>query len=562
MEVTRRDLLTLMAVAASSQVVTGRSLAQELGADALTDFQSLGNVTLLHVTDTHAALLPVYYREPDSLYGVGDEAGHSPFITGEALLNHYGFAAGSLEAHAFTPIDFVDLAQRFGRFGGYAQIATLVKQIRDERQGRVLLLDGGDTLHGSATALWTRGRDMLEVINLLGVDIFTAHWEFTYGSDTVREYFGDLEGGGLFNGQFLAQNVRDSEWYDDAFKPYVVREMGGARIGVIGQAFPYVPISHPLRLVEDLTFGIQEERLQRFVNELRDDRGVDAVVLLSHNGFSADYKLAGQVSGLDVILSGHTHDAIPVAMPVGDTLVIQSGAHGKFLGRLDLDVGDGRVRDWRFKLIPVLADHVEPDEDMANLIKSIREPFREQLGEVLAVSESLLWRRGNFNGPFDEVILDALMQHYEADVAFSPGFRWGPTIIPGQEITTEDVFTHTGLTYPNTWSREMTGAEIKHVMEDVANNLFHPDPYARQGGDMVRVGGLSYVIDPTQEMGQRIREMTLRGDPMEADRSYKVAGWAAMDEVDGPPVYDVVADYLRREGTVRIEDRNRVRLIG
>jgi S-sulfosulfanyl-L-cysteine sulfohydrolase len=562
MFVSRRDLLTLMAIAAGSQLVTGRSLAQELAPEALDDFEALGNVTLLHMTDSHAALLPVYYREPDSLYGVGEEATHSPFITGEALLDHYGFIRGSLEAHAFTPIDFVELAQRFGRFGGYAHIATLVKRVRDERPGRVLLLDGGDTLHGSATALWTRGRDMLDVINLLGVDVFTAHWEFTYGSDTVREYFGDLETDGLFNGEFLAQNVRDSEWYDDAFKPYSVREIGGARIGVIGQAFPYVPISHPLRFVEDLTFGIQEERLQGFVNELRDQHGVDAVVLLSHNGFSADYKLAGRVSGLDVVLGGHTHDAIPAAMPVGNTLVIQSGAHGKFLGRLDLDFGDGRVRDWRFKLMPVLADHIEPDREMADLIRSLREPYEERLSEVLAVSESLLWRRGNFNGPFDEIILDALMQHYDAQIAFSPGFRWGPTIVPGQEITLEDVYTHTGLTYPNTWSREMTGAEIKNVMEDVANNLFHPDPYGRQGGDMVRIGGLSYVIDPARGMGERIREMTLDGEPMNPDNSYKAAGWAAMDEVDGPPAYDVVAAYLRRQGTVRIEDRNRVRLVG
>lgn len=562
MDVTRRDLLLLAAIAAGSAIVTRRGVAQEMSPQHLTEFQALGNVTLLHMTDSHASLLPVYYREPDSLYGVGEEAKHSPYVTGEALLKLYGFARGTPEAYAYTPLDFTELARRYGPFGGYAHIATLVKRVQEERSGRTLLLDGGDTLHGSATALWTQGRDMLDVINRLGVDIFTAHWEFTYGIERVKEYFGDLDGGGLFKGDFLAQNVFDTVWYDPVFRPYSVREVGGVRVGVIGQAFPYTPVSHPLRFVPDLTFGIREEELQGQVEALRDKERVDLVVLLSHNGFAVDYKLAGRVKGIDVILGGHTHDAIPTAMAVERTLVIQSGAHGKFLSRLDLDVQGGRVRDWRFKMMPVLADHVPADPEMAAAISALRAPYKERLEEVLAVSESLLYRRGNFNGTFDEIILDALIEQHDAEVAFSPGVRWGITMLPGQPITLEDVYSHTGLTYPNSWVREMTGAEIKHVMEDVANNLFHPDPYGRQGGDMVRMGGLSYAIDPRREMGERIFDIEVGGRPLDPGRRYRATGWASMQEVDGPPAYDVVSDYLRRQKRVRVERRDRVRLVG
>jgi sulfur-oxidizing protein SoxB len=561
-EVSRRDFLTLAAVAASASLVSGRGWAAEMAPEKLTDFQPLGNVTLLHMTDSHATLLPVHYREPDTLYGVGAEAGKPPYLTGEKLLKYCGFKPGTLEAYAYSHLNFAELAAKLGPMGGYAHIASLVKRIKAERPGKVLLMDGGDTIQGSATALWTGGRDMIDVINQLGIDVFSPHWEFTYGIDKVKEYFGDADKRGVFKGDFVAHNVRDTQWFEPVFKPYTVREAGGVKIGVIGQAFPYTPISHPTRFVPELTFGINDDKVQEHVDALRNKEKVDVVVLLSHNGFSVDWKLAGKVKGIDVILGGHTHDAIAQPVKVGNTLIIQSGAHGKWLSRLDLDVKDKRVRGFRYKLIPVLSNAIAPDAAMAKLIEDIRAPFMDKLTEKLAVSESLLWRRGNFNGPFDEIILDALMKHYDAQVAFSPGFRWGISILPGQAITTEDVFTHTGLTYPNSWSREMNGAEIKHVMEDVANNLFHPDPYARQGGDMVRVGGVSYAIDPKKPMGERISNILVGGKPMEPGKFYKAAGWASMQMVNGPPCHDIVTNYLRGQGKVRIEDRNRVQLIG
>ncbi|HXF67497.1 MAG TPA: thiosulfohydrolase SoxB [Burkholderiales bacterium] len=563
MEVTRRDFLKLLAIAGALGTAGRDGLAAALAPQRLLEFEPLGNVTLLHMTDSHATLTPVYYREPDTLLGVGAEKGNPPYLTGEAFLEHYGVKPGTPEAYALTHVDFAELARRYGRMGGYAHIATLVKRVRAERPGRTLLLDGGDTLQGSATALWTHGEDMVRAINLLGVDVFTAHWEFTYGIARVKEIFGDKDRRGTFRGDFVAHNVADITWGlpgDPIFHPYTIREAGGARLGIIGQVFPYTPISHPLRFVPDLTFGIQEERIQRLVDELRGRHRVDAVVLLSHNGVAVDLKLAGRVKGLDVILGGHTHDGLPRPIRVGGTLIVNSGAHGKFLSRLDLDVRRGRILDYRYKLIPVLSSYIPADPEMAALIQQIRAPYEARLAEKLAVSESLLYRRGNFNGSFDELILEALLRHYDAQVAFSPGFRWGITVLPGQAITLEDVYSHTALTYPNTWAREMTGAEIKAIMEDVADNLFHKDPYLRQGGDMVRMGGVSYTIDPSAEAGQRITDLRIGDRPLDPNRRYKATGWAAMMPVDGPPVFDIVADYLRAAKRVRIDAITRVKV--
>jgi sulfur-oxidizing protein SoxB len=527
----------------------------------LLDFEALGNVTLLHLTDTHATLLPVYFRAPDTVLGVGDERGKPPYLTGAALLATYGVAPGSAAAHALTHLDFVGLAARYGRMGGYAHLATLVKRVRSERAGRTLLLDGGDALQGSATALWSRGEDMLRAINQLGVDVATGHWEFTYGLERVRELFGDRERRGRFTGDFVAQNVGEAGWGGRVFRPYTLREVGGVRVGVIGQAFPYTPVAHPRRFVPDVTFGIRDDDIQRLVDELRGERKADCVVLLSHNGIGVDLKLATRVSGLDVILGGHTHDGLPRPIQVGRTLVVNSGAHGKFLSRLDLDVRGGRVVAHRYRLLPVLAGAIPADADMARLIREIRSPHEVTLGERLAVSESLLYRRGNFNGTFDEVILDALLKRADAEVAFSPGFRWGITLVPGQAITLEDVYSHTGLTYANTWTRDLTGREILHLMEDVADNLFHPDPYYRQGGDMVRVGGLSYAIEPGQPIGRRIRDVRVGGRPLDPARRYRATGWASLGEADGPPAWDVVADHLRGLKRVRLDPRPRVRVL-
>jgi S-sulfosulfanyl-L-cysteine sulfohydrolase len=563
MEVTRRDFVKLLAIAGGLGITDRNQLWAALQPEKLLEFEPLGNVTLLHMTDSHATLRPVYFREPDTLLGIGPEVGHPPFLTGDAFLDYYAIKRGTLESHALTYLDFTEMARRYGRMGGYAHIATMVKKVRAERPGKTLLLDGGDTLQGSATSLWTDAEDMVQAINQLGVDVMCPHWEFTFGIDRVKEIFGDKDSRGSFKGDFIAQNVMDVSWGppgEGVFHPYVIREVGGVRLGILGQAFPYVPISHPLRFVPDLSFGIRDEQAQRYVDELRNEHKVDAVILLSHNGVAVDLKMADRVRGIDVILGGHTHDGIPRPIKVGNTLVINSGAHGKFLSRLDLDVRDGRVVDFRFKLTPVLSQYIPADPEMAALIDTIRAPYAGKLEEHLAVSDTLLYRRGNFNGTMDEILLDSMLKHYDAEVAFSPGVRWGISVLPGDPITLEDVYSHTALTYPNTWSREMTGAEIKTIMEDVADNLFNKDPYYRQGGDMVRVGGVSYTIHPERNVGQRITDLQIGGAPMSPDKRYKAAGWASMMEVDGPPIFDVVAEHLRKVKQVSIDTTSRVRV--
>jgi sulfur-oxidizing protein SoxB len=562
MSIPRREFLQMLAVAAAH----GLPLAGEAGAAAREDaFYDLaapgGNVTLLHFTDCHAQLLPARFREPDVNLGLHDARGKPPHLVGEALLKHFGIAPKTRLAHALTHLDFEHAARRFGKIGGFAHLAALVKHVRAQRPG-ALLLDGGDSWQGSATALWTRGRDMIEASRLLGVDLMTAHWEFTYGAARVKEAIAK-ELGPI---EFIAQNVRTADFGDPVFKPYVMREVNGVRIAIVGQAFPYTPIANPRHFVAEWTFGIQEESLQKTVDAAR-SKGAQAVVLLSHNGMDVDLKLASRVTGIDVILGGHTHDAVPEPVPVanraGRTLVTNAGSNGKFLAIAELDVSGGRMRDCRYRLLPVFADLLKPDAQMAAHIRKVRAPFEGKLAEKLAVTEDLLYRRGNFTGTFDQVILDALQEAKGAEIAFSPGFRWGTTLLPGQAITFEDVMDQTAITYPHVTVSEMTGETIKNILEDVCDNLFNPDPYYQQGGDMVRVGGMSYRCDPAQKIGGRISGMSLRGKPVEAAKTYKVASWAPVAEgAAGEPVWDVVAGYLRAKKVVRGVRPNRPALTG
>jgi sulfur-oxidizing protein SoxB len=561
--VTRRDFLRVLALAGAAGLrLDARPAA---AAQALYDVPPFGSVSLLHFTDSHAQLLPLHYREPSVNIGVGDGEGRPPHLVGEKFLAHFGLAAGSREAHAFTALDYVRAARTYGRVGGFAHLATLVKRLRASRPG-ALLLDGGDTWQGSATALWTRGQDMVDAAKLLGVDVMAPHWEFTLGADRVREVV-DKDFKGRID--FLAQNVRTTDFEDPVFAAWVMREINGVPVAVIGQAFPYTPIAHPRYLVPGWTFGIREEALQKTVDEAR-GRGAHAVILLSHNGMDVDLKLAGRVRGLDAILGGHTHDGVPAPVIVnnagGRTLVTNAGSNGKFLGVLDLAIRERRVVDFRYRLLPVFANLLPPDPDLAAHIARVRAPFAARLAEPLAVTEALLYRRGNFNGPFDQVALDALLEVKSAQIAFSPGFRWGVALLPGDTITMEDVLGQTAITYPYTTVSDLTGEQIKAILEDVADNLFNPDPYYQQGGDMVRVGGMTYAIEPRAKAGARIHDMRLGGVPVEAGKKYRVAGWAPVSEearqAGGEAMWDVVAKYLRARRVVKAPAVNQPRLIG
>ena len=563
MSMSRREFLHALAVATAAGMALDARRAFAAGdGERLYDVPRFGNVHLLHFTDCHAQLMPMYYREPDFNIGIGEAAGKPPHLVGEHLLKAFGVRPGSVEAHALTYLDFLQAAKTYGAVGGFAHLATLVKKLRSGRPG-ALLLDGGDTWQGSATALWTRGQDMVDACKLLGVDMMSAHWEFTYGAERVRQLVDNELAGKI---EFLAQNVKTSDFGDPVFKPYAMRELNGVRIAVIGQAFPYTPIANPRHLIPDWTFGIQDDEMQKVVTRARAE-GAQVVVVLSHNGMDVDLKMASRVSGIDAILGGHTHDGVPapsiVRNPGGQTLVLNSGCNGKFLSVLDFDVRDGKVRDYRYRLLPVFSNLLAADKDMAAYIDKVRAPHAAKLNEKLAVTEGLLYRRGNFNGAWDQLILDALLDVKGAQIAFSPGFRWGATLLPGQAITMESLMDQTAITYPHTTLTEMSGATIKTILEDVADNLFNPDPYYQQGGDMVRVGGMRYTCNPNAKIGSRIADMRLGDQPIEAGKTYKVAGWAPVAEgASGEPVWDVVAKWLRDRKTVSTRRLNLPKLVG
>jgi S-sulfosulfanyl-L-cysteine sulfohydrolase len=561
MNLSRREFSSILTAAA----VAGFPLAREASAqEAAINYNvpKTGNIHLLHMTDCHAQLLPIYFREPSANIGIAGMWGRVPHLVGEHLVKYAAMQAGSALSHAHTYLDFERAAKQYGKVGGFAHIATLVKQLKASRPG-ALLLDGGDTWQGSATSLWTGAQDMVDAAKLLGVDVMTAHWEFTYGEERVKQiiekdFAANISSGGSFKGiDFIAQNVKTKDFEDPVFKPYVIKEMNGVTVGIIGQAFPYTPIANPGWQVPNWSFGIREDDLQKQVNECK-AKGAQAIVLLSHNGMDVDLKLASRVTGIDAILGGHTHDGVPVPTMVknaaGQTLVTNAGSNGKFLGVLDIDVKDKKVVAVNYKLLPVFANYLPADKDMQALIDKIRSPFKAKLEETLATTEGLLYRRGNFSGTFDQLIIDALMNVRGGQIAFSPGFRWGTSLLPGQAITREHVMDQTAITYPWTTLSDMTGETIKNVLEDVADNLFNPDPYYQQGGDMVRVGGMQYTCDPTAKTGQRISNMRLAGKLLEADKTYKVAGWAPVQEASknaGPPVWDVVETYLKAQKVIK-----------
>ncbi|HDK38033.1 MAG TPA: thiosulfohydrolase SoxB [Thiolapillus brandeum] len=579
MTISRREFVRLMGLAGAAGMLPASAFAAARKPSDLYEVPKFGNVCLMHMTDCHAQLNPIYFREPSVNLGIGAAKGKAPHIVGRNFLEHFDIAPGSIESHAFTYLDFDNAARKYGKVGGFSHLATLVKRLRAERgDGNSILLDGGDTWQGSGTAFWTRGKDMVGACNLLGVDVMTGHWEFTYLDKEIIANIGD------FKGEFVAQNVSVNEdalfdyrfadfaGFDEdsglAFKPYTMKSVNGMRVAVIGQAFPYTPIANPQRFIPDWTFGIQDERMQDMVNQVRETEKPDLVVVLSHNGMDVDLKMASRVSGIDVIFGGHTHDGVPRPVEVsnkgGKTLVTNAGSNGKFLAVMDLNVSKGKLKDYRYRLVPVFSNLLEADKEMQTYIDKVRAPYKDKLEKKLAVAGETLYRRGNFNGTFDQIICDALNKINDSQVSLSPGFRWGTTVLPGQDITMDHVMDQTCITYPETYRREMSGEEIKAILEDVCDNLFNTDPYYQQGGDMVRVGGLDYVCEPAQTMGKRITNMTLDdGTKIEANKKYIVSGWATVgSKSPGRPIWNVVADYLKEQGTVKIKKLNTPKLLG
>jgi sulfur-oxidizing protein SoxB len=534
----------MASLAAGATLLPPAALARGLKPESLLKFTTKGNLTILHTTDSHAQLVPMYYREPDANIGVGQAAGRPPHLTGKTFLKYYGLRPDSMEAYAYSCDDYMALAKEFGKMGGYAYITALINRIRSERPGKVLYLDTGDTLQGSATSLWTRGEDMVRVMNQMKCDAMTGHWEFTYGEERVMELVK------MMKFPFLAQNVNDATWGDPIFKPYSIKSVNGLSVALIGQALPYTPIANPRRFIPNWSFGIKEDHMQAMVDEVRAKK-VDLVVVLSHNGMDVDRKMVSRVKGIDVIMGGHTHDGVPKPVVIGNTLLIASGCYGKFLSRLDLEVKGHRVVDYSYRLIPVMSEMIKPDPEMSRLIGKIRRPYQKKLDEVVCETETMLYRRGNLDGSFDELICDALVDHYDVDFAFSPGFRWGRTVLPGP-VTADDIYSQTALTYPNTYKNIISGKALKNVLEDIADNIFNPDPYRQQGGDMVRSKGLDFTVNLSKSMGTRISDLKVRGRLVRPQDKFTFSGWASMTEQPGPPIYDIVLDYARRQKKVRV----------
>ena len=547
----RREFLQMAAVSASYFAATpnfARAAAQQrLTQDDLLKFESKGQVTLLHLTDIHGQLKPIYFRPPSENYGVGDFEGVPPHLVGETFLNHFSIPAGSAFAYAHTMVDYLSLAKSYGKLGGLDRTATLIKAIRAERgDNKVLLLDGGDTWQGSYCSLKTQGADMVAAMKALKPDAMVGHWEFTLGKERVEELVDEM------GYPFLGSNCFDTEWDERVFQSTAYFERGGIKVAVIGQHFPYTPIANPSHLVEGWSFGIRPDEIQSNIDEARDN-GAEIIVLLSHNGFDVDQKLAADISGIDVILTGHTHDAVPEAVRIGKTLVLSSGSHGKYLGRIDLEVEGGQVVDASSTLIPVFSDVISPDSEMTSLISQLRAPYEAECNRVIGKAGSLLYRRGNFNGSWDDVICDAIREERDVEIALSPGFRWGTTLLPDQPITIDDMYSQTAMNYPAVYRTEMTGEQLKIMLEDVCDNLFNPNPYYQQGGDMVRVGGLSYECAPKEVMGNRIQNMvfTPTGAPIEANKSYVVGGWASVNpDTEGPAIYDLLENYIQRKNLI------------
>ena len=564
MSMNRREFLQILAAASAAGFAldSRQALAGNVPSNYY-DIPVFGNVSLMHMTDCHAQLKPIWFREPNVNLGVGGSVGKVPHLVGEHLLKAYNIKPGGIDAHAFTYIDFAAAAKTYGKVGGFAHLKTLVDKVRASRPGS-LLMDGGDTWQGSATALWTQAQDMVDACIELGVDVMAPHWEMTYGAERVQEIVnGDFKKAGI---EFVAQNVVTNDFGDQVFKPYVIKVINGVQVAIIGQAFPYTPIANPRWMMPDWSFGIRDDSMQKFVDEAR-GKGAQVVVVLSHNGMDVDLKLASRVTGIDAIFGGHTHDGVPQPIEVknakGVTLVTNAGSNGKFLGVMDFDVKDGKVKGWKYRLVPVFSNLLAADKKMDALITKIRKPFEAKLGEKLAVTEDLLYRRGNFNGTYDQMICDALMKVKGADAAFSPGFRWGTSLLPGDVITMEQLMDQVAITYPQTTLTNMSGETIKTIMEDVCDNLFNDDPYYQQGGDMVRVGGIQYSVTPNATIGNRIGDMTLNGKPVDARKTYKVAGWAPVGEnVQGAPIWDVVAEYLRDVKVVKQVKLNQPKVIG
>ncbi len=578
MDINRRDFMQIaMALGIIGVAGAGTNLfAGEAGKEKIknltftdiVDFEAKGKATILHICDLHAHIKPLYWREPSTLISAKNLVGTPGFICGDSFMEHYGIKAGSLDQYFDTHNNFSELAKKFGKMGGISHMKPIIDHVKKSRGSEnVLLLDSGDTWQGTAVALKTKGEAIIDAQNYLGVDVMVGHWEFTYGKERVMELIGKLKG------EFISQNVLDNDPFSDTFEepvfpPYTIKEIGGAKIGIIGQSFPFTSTANPKRFTENWSFALRHESLQEHVDHLRVKEKVDCIVVLSHDGFSVDQELAKKVKGIDFILSGHTHDPSPEPIIVNNTVIIISGSHGKYIGRLDLDIKDKKVAGYNFKLIPVASNLIPADKEGDELIAKAYKPFDSELNEVLGTTKNILYKRDTFYSTFDSLIGQAIQYKVKSDIVFTPGYRWGTTVLPDGEILKDNVYEMTAITYPEVYTFDLKGEVIANLMEDIADNVFNANPLLQQGGDMSRLTGASYSIKIDAPSGKRISEFMIGGKPIDINKTYRVSSWGGnlqsaginMDK-ETPAVYEIVSDYIRKKKIIDIPLESNVKVL-
>ncbi|ADN09044.1 thiosulfohydrolase SoxB [Sulfurimonas autotrophica] len=572
MEISRRDFMHIAAIfgltAATSSFASSQKIEQ-IGLKDIYQFNSMGNFTLMHICDLHAHVKPLYWREPSTLISAPNLVGTPGFLCGEAFAKHYGLEPSSLDAYFDTYIDFSKLAKKFGKMGGIAHIKTLTNHIIKERgKENVLFLDSGDTWQGTGVALKTGGEAIVKAQNYLGIDTMVGHWEFTYGKERVKELIDMLDA------KFISQNIVGDDPFADEyeeliFEPYTIEERGGAKIGIIGQSFPFTSTANPKEFTEGWSFGLRLETLQEYVDELKNEKKVDCVVVLSHDGFSVDQEVARKVKGIDFILSGHTHDPSPEPIVINDTVIVIAGSHGKYIGRLDIDAKDGKVNGYEYKLIPIASNIIPADPEGVKLVNKLYAPFDKEFNEVLGQTKGMLYKRDTFFSTFDQLINDAIIDEMKCDISFTPGYRWGTTVLAGDNILMDNVYEMCGITYPDVYTFELKGEKIATLLEDIADNVFNANPLYQQGGDMSRLGGVTYSIAVANKAGKRISNLKIGGKPIDLKKTYVVSSWGGNLQKAGAnlqtdkirPVYDVVRDYIKREKVVDVSNKGNVTLV-
>ncbi|HEX2981244.1 MAG TPA: bifunctional metallophosphatase/5'-nucleotidase [Anaerolineaceae bacterium] len=402
----------------------------------------------------------------------------------------------------------------FREAGGYARIAGLLAQIRGEKPGSVLFCDCGDTLHGTYPAVQTRGQAVIPSLNALAPAAMTAHWEFAYTPPVLEEESQQL------NFPMLALNVYYQGRRERPFPGSTIVESGGLRVGLIGLASNIVDKTMPPAFSQGLYFSLGREELPGEIERLRVEEHADLIVLISHLGFPQDMQLMAHVPGVDVCLSAHTHHRLAQPVLQGKTLIIQSGSQGSFLGRLDLEVEDGSLSGFQHQLIEVTPD-LPADPHVAELVRQAVDPFRAELEPVVGQTAVDLYRGEALQSSMDHFILAALLETTGASLAFSNGWRYGAPV-PAGDVRMRDLYNMVPMNPPIS-TVELTGLELREMIEENLEHTFARDPFRQMGGYVKRALGIKVYFKIENPFGQRVQQIFVGDEEVRPGETYSTA---------------------------------------